>query len=166
MSSSQDQSSPKNHGGKRSGAGRPRKWDFWFVIEVGQACETLHRQAQDASLRRRRDRLISEETELKSIWSKANLIPVPRRRQWLQTKGDDQLEDGYEQHHADVAAEIKEMNKNSGGKKPTSRLVSLRNTPPKGTRSQIIAKVAKKFSLAPKQVDNIWQAYRRFELEK
>ena len=166
MSSNQDQSPPKNHGGKRSGAGRPRKWDFWFVIEVGQTCETLHRQAQDAALRRRRDRLMSEETELKSIWSNANSIPVPLRRQWRQGKGDDQLESGYEQHLNDVTEEIKEMNKNNKDKKPTSRLVTLRNTPPKGTRRKIISKVAQKFSLTTKQVDNIWQAYRRFELEK
>lgn len=166
MRSNQDQSSPKNHGGKRNGAGRPLKLSFWFKIEVGQTCETLHRQAQDAALRRRHDKLISEETELKSIWSKANSIPVPLRRQWLQGKGNNQLEEGYEQHLNDVSEEIKEMNKNLGGKNPTSRLVSLRNTPPKGTRSQILAKVAKKFSLTTKQVDNIWQAYRRFELEK
>jgi hypothetical protein len=166
MSSSQDQSSPKNHGGKRSGAGRPRKWDFWFVIEVGQACETLHRQAQDAAFSDRLDRLISEQTELKRLWLKAKEKPVRLRRQWLQTRGDSQLEEGYEQHLNDVTEEIKEMNKNNKDKKPTSRLVTLRNTPPKGTRNQIIAKVAEKFSLAPKQVDNIWQAYRRFELEK
>ena len=166
MSSSQDQSSPKNHGGKRSGAGRPRKWDFWFVMEVGQACERLHRQAQDTALSARRDRLISEQTELQRLWLKAKEKPVPIRRQWLQTKGDSQLEGGYEQHLDDVTEEIKEMNKNNKGKGPTSRLVSLRNTPPKGTRRKIISKVAQKFSLTTKQVDNIWQAYRRFELEK
>jgi hypothetical protein len=165
MSSNQDQSSPKNHGGKRSGAGRPRKWDFWFVMEVGQACETLHRQAQDAALRTRRDKLM-EDTELQATWNKVNSMPVPQRRQWLQSKGDDELEEGYEQHQSDIKEEIKVMNKKRGGKVTTSRLVSLQNTPPKGTRSQIIAKVAKKFELSTKQIDNIWQAYRRFEREK
>ena len=165
MSSKQQQRPLNSHGGKRSGAGRPRKWDFWFVMEVGQDCETLHRQAQDAALRMRRDKLIGD-TELEATWSKVNSIPVPQRRQWLQSKGDDELEEGYEQHQADINEEIKAMNKKRGDKVTTSRLVGLQNTPPKGTRSQIIAKVAKKFALSPKQVDNIWQAYRRFELEK
>lgn len=165
MSSNQDQRSPKNHGGKRSGAGRPRKWDFWFVLEVGQACETLHRQAQDTALRMRRDKLMGN-TDLQATWSKVNLMPVPLRRQWLQTKGNDELEEGYEQHQADINEEIAAMNKKRGGKVTASRLVSLRNTPPKGTRRKIISKVAQKFSLTTKQVDNIWQAYRRFEREK
>ena len=165
MSFKQDHSPPKNHGGKRSGAGRPRKWSFWFQMEVGQTCEIKHRLAQDDALSIRRDELI-EDTELKATWSKVNSIPVSLRRQWLQSKGDDELEGGYEQHQADINEEIKRMNKKRRGKVTTSRLVSLQNTPPKGTRSKIIAEVAKKFSLSTKQVDNMWQVYRRFEREK
>ena len=33
------------HGGKRLGAGRPRKWSNEQIIAVGQACEKLARQS-------------------------------------------------------------------------------------------------------------------------
>ena len=46
---------------------------------------------------------------------------------------------------------------------PASRLLKIPTKPPRGSRLRVISEIAEKYSLTAKQVDNLWQEYRRFE---
>ena len=146
------------HGGARRGSGRPRKWRFADVLTVGQACEVAWRDAVAAALEAERDRLFRTESDIQSLWDAAQRIPVGHRQQWYD--GDE-----GETHRADVETEIHELNGTPDDAVPPPRGIRLRTKPPRGTRKRIIAECAAQFDLSDSAVDNLWQAYRRFEGE-
>ena len=146
----------KAHGGKRKGAGRPRKWGLLFVIKVGQACEKLHREAVSLSVNRQKADLTSQQTELEYLWGLVNKIPTNNRSAFL----DDEA---FDIHKEDIDAELEMLASTDGPAIP--RIFQLRAKASRGTRKNILSQVAKHFGLSTKQVDNLWQAYRRFERE-
>jgi hypothetical protein len=145
------------HGGKRRGAGRPKKWDFSFVVKVGQACEKLNRKAMEESLDQQKNDLFRQRTELEWHWAEVNKVPPSKRRQFLTSET-------FEVHSQDVNEELKMLASKKGGE--VNRVIQLKAKAPRGTRTKILQQVAKTFGLTTKQVDNMWQAYRRFEAEE
>ena len=144
------------HGGKRAGAGRKTKWTLEYVLEVGQACEKLWRAEQQAAFEQRRDKALSDTLNIAQHHKDVQAIPVKKRAARLKTEGADI-------YFADMAAEIEELNEMENIPNPQNRVFSFSNKPLRGTRTLIIEKMSVAFGLEQKQVDNIWQQYRRFE---
>lgn len=144
------------HGGARQGAGRPRKWSFFFVLTIGQACEVSWRDAVAIALEAEKDRLFKTESDMQSLWDSAQHVPVGRRRQWY--NGNE-----GEMHRADIETELQALNGTPDNPDPPPRIIRFKAKPARGTRKRIIAEIAKQFDLPESVVDNLWQAYRRFE---
>jgi hypothetical protein len=64
-----------------------------------------------------------------------------------------------------MAVEIEELNEMENISNPQNRVFSFSNKPLRGTRTLIIEKISVAFGLEQKQIDNIWQQYRRLERE-
>ena len=94
--------------------------------------------------------------DLNYLWENASQIDINDRSDWLIS------EDG-EQHLLDIQEELVTLNLIEGNPKLKNRLFKIPNKAPKGTRQAICKTIAEKYSLNAKQVDNIWQFYRRFE---
>ena len=144
------------HGGKRKGAGRKPKWDLLFKLRVGQDCESLFRQEEELAKKKAIDEHFSTETEIKNVWDKVHKIPIPRRSNWLKSEAGDQ-------HISDIEEELETLRATTANISPASRLLKIPTKPPRGSRLRIISEIAEKYSLSAKQVDNLWQEYRRFE---
>jgi hypothetical protein len=87
------------HGGKRKGAGAKQKWDLFFKLEVGQACEELIRNSEKLAMRREKCELFESMTDLKDQWKAANSIPVAQRHAWLRSEE-------AEAHFEDIKLEL------------------------------------------------------------
>lgn len=146
------------HGGARRGAGRPRKWSIDDVVRVGQACEELWRDASEKTETAELDRLHSEASDLNVLWAKAGNVPVSERSNWLVSEEADL-------HRLDIETELHALHGTSEEAGPPVCVVRIRTQPPRGTRKQIIATVAKQFGERESTVDNLWQRYRRFVKE-
>jgi hypothetical protein len=144
-------------GGRRPGAGRKRKWDCWFRLKVGQDCEKLFRKAIETKFAEEQRILLTEQSGLSKELPKAQDVEVELRSGWLEQ------EDGGDQYLWDVAAEIEQLNIVYKNPNLENRVFSLPVRPRRGTRKAIIEQIAIKYSLTENQVDNFWQAYRRFE---
>ena len=144
------------HGGKRKGAGAKQKWDLFFKLEVGQACEELIRNSEKLAMRREKCELFESMTDLTDVWDRLNMVPIYQRSDWLKSEAGDQ-------HRSDMEDELETLRAVTANISPNSRLLKLSITPPRGTRSSIILAIAEKYFLSAKQVDNLWQEYRRFE---
>jgi len=144
-------------GGRRPGAGRKRKWDCWFRLKVGQDCEKLFREAIETKFAEEQRILLTEQSGLSKELPKAQDVEVELRSGWLEQ------EDGGDQYLWDVAAEIEQLNIVYKNPNLENRVFSLPVRPRRGTRKAIIEQIAIKYSLTENQVDNFWQAYRRFE---
>jgi hypothetical protein len=144
------------HGGKRKGAGAKQKWDLFFKLEVGQACEELIRNSEKLAMRREKCELFESMTDLKDQWKAANSIPVAQRHAWLRSEE-------AEAHFEDIKLELASLKSEITSSSLKGRVLNLSAQPPYGSRKQAILIVAKIYSLTPKQVDNMWQEYRRFE---
>ena len=142
-----------NHGGKRDGAGREPKWDFLTKVKIGQECEVLHKKEE---LKTFKNNVLKEFPDLTYLWENASQIDVKHRKDWLLS------EDG-EQHRLDVQEELVTLNLIEENPPSQNRLFKISKKAPKGTRKAICKVIAQKYSLDEKQVDNIWQFYRRFE---
>jgi hypothetical protein len=150
----------KTHGGKRKGAGRKPNWSFDDVIRIGQACEVHFRAVVHAEFEKRKNELISNDvTDLEDLFQNAQSIHVEDRQEWLTD------ENGGAQHLADVEEELATLNATMEGTDPKNRVFQIVGKAPKGTRSRIIKIVAEEYGLKAKQVDNLWQRYRRLERE-
>jgi hypothetical protein len=150
----------KTHGGKRKGAGRKPNWSFDDVIRIGKACEVHFRAVVHAEFEKRKNELISNDvTDLEDLFQNAQSIPVEDRQEWLKD------ENGGAQHLADVEEELATLNATMEGTDPKNRVFQIVGKAPKGTRSRIIKIVAEEYGLKAKQVDNLWQRYRRLERE-
>jgi hypothetical protein len=146
------------HGGKRTGAGRKKKWAFEYVLEIGQACEKLWSAEQQATFEQKRDKALSDELNIAQHHKEIQAIPVKKRATRLKTEGANI-------YFSYMAAEIEELNEMENIPNPQNRIFSFSNKPPRGTRTRIIEYISVVFGLEPKQVDNIWQQYRRLERE-
>lgn len=144
------------HGGKRTGAGRKTKWTLEYVLEVGQACEKLWRAEQQAAFEQRRDKALSDTLNIAQHHKDVQAIPVKKRAARLKTEGADI-------YFSYMAVEIEELNEMENIPNPQNRVFSFSNKPLRGTRTLIIEKMSVAFGLEQKQIDNIWQQYRRFE---
>ena len=144
-------------GGRRPGAGRKRKWVCWFRLKVGQDCEKLFREAIETKFAEEQRILLTEQSGLSKELPKAQDVEVELRSGWLEQ------EDGGDQYLWDVAAEIEQLNIVYKNQNLENRVFSLPVRPRRGTRKAIIEQIAIKYSLTENQVDNFWQAYRRFE---
>ena len=147
-------------GGFRPNAGRHRKWSFEVIIEIGQECEILFRDAAKRRLADEKQKLLSERSNLSQELDRAQAIDVGKRSEWLQE------EDGGDQYLYDIEGEIEQLNKSCKNENLENRLFFLPARPMRGTRKAIIEQIAAKYSLTENQVDNLWQAYRRFEKSK
>ena len=147
-------------GGKRPGAGRKRKWDFWFRIQIGQDCENLYRKAIETKFAEEQRTLLTKQSRLSKEFPRAQNVEVELRSAWLEQ------EDGGDQYLWDVAGEIEQLNVIYKNPNLENRVFSLPVRPIRGTRKAIIEQIAIKYTLTENQVDNLWQAYRRFEKSK
>ena len=144
-------------GGRRPGAGRKRKWDFWFRLQIGQDCENLYRKAIEKKFAEEQRTLLTKHSRLSIEFQRAQDVEVELRSEWLEQ------EDGGDQYLWDVVGEIEQLNIIYKNQDLENRVCSLPVRPRRGTRKAIIKKIAAKYSLTENQVDNLWQAYRRFE---
>jgi len=116
----------------------------------------LFSEASRAEFRKQVDNLIGTDgAELASHFQKANAVKLENRHEWLANEG------GGAAHRFDFDIEIDTLNKKIRGEASDNRCFTIEAKPPKGTRTRIISEVATANDLQPKQVDNIWQAYRR-----
>jgi hypothetical protein len=151
-------SNSRNHGGKRKGAGRPRKWSFEDVLKIGQECEVRFKAILRADYEAKKKTLISNAVvELKTHHDEVQSIPLEDRQEWLKDEAS------RSQYMLDVGEEIESINSMAGITEPTNRIFQIVGKAPKGTRSSIIKAIAEEYGLKTKQVDNLWQQYRRFE---
>ena len=151
-------SNSRNHGGKRAGAGRPRKWSFDDILKIGQACEVRFKAAVQSDYKNKKDALISNDViELTEHYNRVQSIPLEDRQEWLQDEAS------RSQYMLDLGEEIESINSMAGIAEPTNRIFQIVGKAPKGTRSRIIKAIAEEYDLKTKQVDNLWQQYRRFE---
>lgn len=146
------------HGGARPGSGRPRKWSFTHVLAIGQACEEKWRDASTEAFEARLAAL-PYAGKIQALWDRAQAIPVPQRKAW--PKREDHSGDLESWLHAAAGTPFDYDKGKFGGDVP--RRVALSAKPPKGTRTRIIDEVATQNNLSTTTVDNLWQAYRRFE---
>ena len=144
------------HGGKRAGAGRKLKWSFDDVLAVGQMCEGRWREAEAAAVIKSKAVKFSEQSDITSLHNSASSVPKAERSAWRMS------EEG-ETHNADMEVEIEFLNEAILGVPSQNRVFSVLNRPPRGTRKAILEEAAAKFCITVQQVDNLWQAYRRFE---
>lgn len=147
-------------GGKRLGAGRKQNWDFWFRLKIGQECEALFRDAAQRRLADEKQKLHNEQSDLSHELARAQAVEIEERSKWLQEEVE---EDGGDRYLSDIESEIEQLNAYYENDNPKNRLFSLPARPRRGTREAIIKRIAAKHSLTENQVDNLWQAYRRFE---
>jgi hypothetical protein len=113
-----------------------------------------------AEFEERKNALISNDvSDLEDLFQNAQSIPVEDRHEWLKD------ENGGAQHLADVEEELATLNATMDGTDPKNRVFRVVGKAPKGTRSRVIKIVAEEYGLKAKQVDNLWQRYRRFEPE-
>ena len=146
------------HGGKRSGAGRPRIWSFEDVLTVGQMCENRWREVEAATFKRNLDKMLEDQTDLASLTGPVNRRPISKRRSWWGSEGG-------EQFRGDFIEEIGTLNEEISGERSQNRVFQPSQQPPRGTRKQILEEAAIKFGIKVKTAGNLWEAYRRFERE-
>lgn len=152
---------PNGHGGVRKGAGRPRQYDFWEMVRIGQDCESLWIAASNAAIDVALAAL-KHAAEIQALQNFARATPAHERRAWLEG-------DGYEDHQGDMESLLHDragtpLNEKTEEYEGTAtRVISVSAKPIRGTRKLIIQQVATQTGLSETAVDNLWQAYRRFE---
>lgn len=144
----------KNHGGARRGAGRPRKWQFEQILEIGGRCEDQWREAVKAAREAELKKLFVEKSDLQSVWDSAQTVPLGERQQWSKSEPAELLQ-------GDVEEELRDLTGALGGDGSPPRTIFLMVKPPRGTRRRIIAQMANSLALSESQVDNLWQQFRR-----
>lgn len=147
-------------GGARAGAGRPRKFDFWYMTKVGQACEALWREASNKVVQLRLSQL-KHAARINDRHERSRKEQIDERATWTRSVAFHDMVDDTEADLHDRAGT--KPNPDGTFDRPAPRLSSVSNKPLKGTRKRVIAEVAANTSLNEKQVDNLWQAYRRYE---
>ena len=133
------------------------------MLTVGQECESRWREEANASVDARLAGL-PHANDIRNLQEGAQSVPVSQREAWLAS-------DAYDDHKGDIEAWLHSragtpFSNESGeflGAAP--RMATVSTKPPRGTRKRIIGEVANQSGLTKSAVDNLWQAYRRFEHE-
>ncbi len=149
-------SNSNKHGGKRKGAGRKPKWGIHFLITRRARLRKSFRQEEEVAKKKAIDEHFRTDSDLSELWRSVNMVPISSRSNWLKSEAGDQ-------HISDIEDELKAFRAVSANISPASRLLKIPTKPPRGSRLRIISEIAEKYSLSAKQVDNLWQEYRRFE---
>lgn len=71
------------HGGKRPGAGRPKKWSFEVILRVGQACENKWRDEVARAFDAASAKMFGFDADLVALWEAVQKVPLGERRAWL-----------------------------------------------------------------------------------
>ena len=132
------------------------------MLSIGQACEVKWREASGNTMTHRLASL-QYAGKIQALRDGVNAIAVSQRKDWLAKAAED--------HEGDVEGWIHARAKTPFDKKTgkyafeAPRVVTVSTQPVRGTRLKIIVEVASEFRIADSVVDNLWQAYRRFERE-
>ena len=152
------------HGGARAGAGRPYKYDFEEMVNVGYACEKLWREASEAAGEARLASM-KHADDIRARHEEVGHIPVHERKAWLESEA-------CQEHRGDIEAMIHKRvgtpfdDDSAEFECAAPREASASNKPPRGTRKRIIEVVATESGLSRNAVDNLWQAFRREKQER
>ena len=137
------------------------------MMTVGADCEKMLAEARAEVAQADLLDLTTNASEIKIYWNRAKRIPIAERSKFLESE----LGEAYRSHVAieraallnDFLAGTRSRDGNSEEYGPVGgAVVSLKNKAPKGTRTLILKRAATKYDLTENQVDNLWQAYRRF----
>lgn len=152
----------KRHGGARVGAGRPCKWSFEDVLNIGHACERRWHAASEMA-RDHRLAALPHAEKIAALQRRARDVPVRERKEWLRAEYADHSGDIEAWLHARAGTAFNEETLEFEG--PAQRGVTVSTKPFRGTRQRIIAEVALETGVSESAVDNLWQAYRRLQRE-
>ena len=141
-------------GGKRDGAGLKQKYDDDFILEIGSLCQARLRAAREEAIKRAKDNLTSQHSDLRDQWQVAHQIEKSKRQQWLKS-------DQGKQYIEDVNFEVAELNRAMKTGSETNRLFNLNVKTPHRARKIIRCQVASEFSLTENQVKYLWAKYTK-----
>ena len=141
-------------GGKRDGAGPKQKYSAAFIVEIGSLCQARLRAAREEAIKRAKDNLTSQHSDLRDQWQIAHQIEQPERQQWLKS-------DQGKQYIEDVNFEVSELNRSMKTGSETNRLFNLNVKTPHRARKIIRCQVASEFSLTENQVKYLWAKYTK-----
>lgn len=141
-------------GGKRDGAGPKQKYSAAFIVEIGSLCQARLRAAREEAIKRAKDNLASQHSDLRDQWQIAHQIEQPERQQWLKS-------DQGKQYIEDVNFEVSELNRSMKIGSETNRLFNLNVKTPHRARKIIRCQVASEFSLTENQVKYLWAKYTK-----
>lgn len=133
------------------------------MVKIGQDCEELWRDESNLALEARLSGLPHAD-KIVALQEAAQMIPVAQRKAWSSSED-------YEDHAGDLESLLHyrngtPFNDETGDYEGDARRgVTVSTKPLRGARARIIGEVAAKVSLSESAVDNLWQAYRRFERE-
>ena len=148
-----------NHGGKRPGAGRKRKWEPIYEVRIISECENLHNEAVQLAFDKEKQRKFGEQSELNYYWGKINNIPVEQRSNFLKDAA-------YQTYIEYFNAEVELIKSNDDGSIGFERIIKIDVEVPRGTIQKIINQVSEKYSLEKKEVENAWGAHKRKNINK
>lgn len=139
-----------SHGGKRTGAGRPRALTDLDRLTVGSICERLYRVAQKSSGASQ----ISQATKAVRLeHEKARSIPIERRPEWIRS-----LE--YEDHKDDIQFAL-QTDQELSDDQPPSSIMKIRVKRPWGVKKGIKENVAQEMGISERLVQTCWDEYRK-----
>ena len=141
-------------GGKRDGAGPKQKYDDDFILEIGSLCQARLRAAREEAIKRAKDNLTSQHSDLRDQWQVAHQIEKSKRQQWLKS-------DQGKQYIEDVNFEVAELNRAMKTGSETNRLFNLNVKTPHRARKIIRCQVASEYSLTENQVKYLWDKYTK-----
>lgn len=144
----------KNHGGKRSGAGR-KSIPFNVILEVGQACEAVLQQKYVALNAEKKRELLEERSNIAAFHEYIQGIPIAERTAF-------RASDDYADHSNSMDEELAQLGQANNELGKRSRILTIPTRRLYGYTVRIYKEVAIKFGLSPVQVKNYWQTYRKF----
>ena len=156
--------SAHQHGGARAGAGRPPKYDFEEIVDIGYACEKLWQEASQAAATARYASL-KNASEIQLLRDSAPHNDLDKRKSWFES------EKYWDVYKGDLEALLHERagtpfdDDSAEFESDAPRVVTISTKPPRGTRKRIIETVATESGLSKNAVDNLWQAFRRVKQE-
>jgi len=148
-----------NHGGKRPGAGRKRKWDPIYEVRIISECENLYNEAVQLAFDKEKQRKFGKQSELNYFWKKINNIPVEQRSNFLKDAA-------YQTYIEYFNAEVELIKSNDDDSIGFERVIKIDVEVPRGTIQKIINQVSEKYSLDKKEVENAWGAHKRKNINK
>ena len=147
-------SDKKNHGGKRSGAGRKRT-AFNLILRVGQACEEMLQQKYADLNAEKKRKLLEERSNIAEFHEYIQSVPIAERTAFLAS-------DEYADHSNSMDGELTQLGQANDESGKPSRILTIHTPRLYGYNERIYKEVAHKFGLSAVQVKNYWKKYREF----